>query len=1095
MASNFAFLEKRFPELADFGEKAERYVYNDPSTAIWKLGLIGETVVNLSYQYDHIPLPLENTAVQRIRVLDKEGMLSTDLVDILHALRKARNDAAHEGKGSTDKAKALLQMAFGLCEWFMQTYGDWNYQNQRFVMPSQQAEIIHLDRKAEETKDNQLAKKAEKRAAENTETVAKEKRKVQAGKAAKQYKKPEDVARYLIDQALRDAGWEVDTAELRHSKGTRPMKGHNMAIAEWPTGSDKTYKGFADYALFLGTRLVGVVEAKAIHKDVSSVIDHQCKDYARHICDKDTTYRIGTWGKDDNTYSVPFVFAANGRPYIKQYEEKSGIWFLDLRKPDNTAYALKGWPSPEGIEAMLERNKEEENHALETMPYDFLTDPHGLSLRYYQVEAIEAAEKAIMAGQKDILLAMATGTGKTRTILGMMYRFLKSKRFRRILYLVDRIDLGEQAEGVFASVKLEDLLTLNKIYNVNGLKDKVLDKETSVQVATVNSMMNRILYSEGADDAKYKKPAVTDFDLIIVDEAHRGYILDKDMDDDELLYRSQLDYQGKYRAVIEYFDAVKIGLTATPALQTKEIFGAPVYTYSYRDGVIDGYLVDHDAPHILKTKLSTEGIHFQKGDDLTLYDPDTGDIVHTELMDDEMDFDVDDFNRKVITESFNRTVLTEIAKDIDPEGDGKTLIFAVKDDHADLIVRILREIYAESGVPNDAIMKITDKAGEGNQKKVREAVKRFKNERFPSIAVTVDLLTTGIDVPEIVNLVFLRCVRSRILFEQMLGRATRLCPAIHKTKFDIYDPVGVYDALQPVSTMKPVAANPKTDFSHLLDGLSVLKETKRIQRQIDQVIARIQRKKEAMDETDRKSFEDLSGGVSPDGFIHSIREVPVTEAKDRILSFRPLFTMLDKVHRKTDKAVIISDKEDVLLEHSRGYGSGITPRDYLDEFAEYIRGNMNTIAALQILCTRPASLDRASLQSLRRTLDREGFTEQQLNTAISELSNKDITADIITIIRKYAIGSPLISHEERIKRAVDKLKEGHTFTQMEINWLDKIEAYLMNESVMSVDTFDEDSRFRGKGGFKRIDKIFKGQLAAIIKELNTYLYEDGGRPA
>ena len=205
-------------------------------------------------------------------------------------------------------------------------------------------------------------------------------------------------------------------------------------------------------------------------------------------------------------------------------------------------------------------------------------------------------------------------------------------------------------------------MTLDEIYNIKGLEDKEIDKETRIHVATVQSMIKRILYN--TEDTK---PAVSDYDLIIVDEAHRGYILDKEMGEDEVLYRDQTDYQSKYCYVIEYFDAVKIALTATPALQTTKIFGEPIFKYTYREAVIEGYLVDHDAPHELKTKLSTEGIHYKSGDTVTIYDPVTGEVTNSELMDDELDFDIESFNRKVITEPFNRTVLEEIAHDIDPE--------------------------------------------------------------------------------------------------------------------------------------------------------------------------------------------------------------------------------------------------------------------------------------------------------------------------------------------------------------------------------------------------------------------------------------------
>lgn len=1088
MKSNFEFLKDSFPVLANFGELSEKYLYTDSNSCLMKLGMIGETIVNLIFTYDKLPLPYDNTAVNRIDTLYREGLITHDLADILHALRKKRNLAVHENYASVEDGKALIQMAYSLTEWFMQTYGDWNYQSKPFVMPPDSAAAVSVDKAAEEAKEDILMDEASKVAAA-APAVSMDDRRKQAGKAAGRRFKSEDETRYLIDEQLRKVGWEVDTEKLRYSKGTRPAKGHNIAIAEWPTDSTVGNKGYVDYALFVGTQLVATVEAKAIHKDIPSVIDYQCKDYSRNIRAADAKYQIGSWGK----FKVPFTFATNGRPYLEQYDTKSGVWFLDLRQPDNVPKAMKGWMSPTGMMEQLEKDIQAKDRALKAMPYDLLRDKDGLNLREYQLKAIQAAENAILNGRQSILLAMATGTGKTRTILGMIYRFLKTGRFRRILFLVDRTSLGEQATDVFKEVKLEDLMTLDDIYNIKGLEDKAADKETRVQVATVQSMVKRILYN-GEDTM----PAVTDFDLVIIDEAHRGYILDKEMGEDELLYRDQTDYQSKYRSVVEYFDAVKIALTATPALQTTEIFGQPVYKYTYREAVIEGYLVDHDAPHELKTKLSQEGIHYKKGDTVTVYDTVTGEITNSELLNDELDFDVDKFNRKVITEPFNRAVLEEIARDIDPETpevQGKTLIYAVDDQHADLIVKILKEIYAKTGVDNDAIMKITGSVGGGNKKKVEEAIKRFKNERYPSVVVTVDLLTTGIDVPEITTLVFMRRVKSRILFEQMLGRATRLCPAIHKTHFEIYDPVGVYESLEDVNTMKPVVANPAASFTQLLEGLEVLQDDRQVKNQINQIVAKLQRRKRNMDSRTMEHFISMTGGKDPTQFITELQNSKPEEAKKQLLACKDVFEMLQQTRPNGGRKLVISDQEDELLSHTRGYGSSDRPEDYLDAFANYVKTNLNEVAALNIVCTRPKELTRESLKSLRLTLDREGFTTQQLNTAISQMTNEEITADIISLIRRYAIGSALISHEARIRKAVDKLKKAHHFSMQELNWISRMEKYLMEESVLNVAVFDEDGRFKAQGGFNKINKVFGNQLESIVLELNEYLYDDGGRTA
>lgn len=1086
MKSNFEFLNDKFPVLANSGGLAEQYCYSDPNSCLLKLGMMGETIVNLIFTYDRIPLPFDNTAVKRISTLFREGLITSDLSDILHALRKVRNKAAHENYGTTEESKTFLQMTYGLCEWFMQTYGDWEYQNQPFVMP-QPALVVAVDKTAEKQLEEKLIEEAEETAAKSSK-VDVAARKKQAQKAAGLRQKTEAETRYMIDEQLRKIGWEADTPNLRYSKGTRPQKGRNLAIAEWPTDSTVGKKGYADYALFVDTKMVATIEAKAEHKDIPSVIDFQCKDYSKNIRAEDADYQIATWGE----YKVPFTFATNGRPYLEQYDTKSGIWFLDLRLPYNAPKALRGWISPEGMMELLEKDIEAGNKTLETMPYDFLQDPDGLNLRDYQVRAIRAAEEAVKSGQQNILLAMATGTGKTRTVLGMLYRFLKTGRFRRILFLVDRTALGEQAQDVFKEVKLEDLMTLDEIYNIKGLEDKSIDKETRIQIATVQSMVKRILYNE-----EETMPAVTDYDLVIIDEAHRGYILDKEMGDDELLYRDQLDYQSKYRSVVEYFDATRIALTATPALHTTQIFGQPVFKYSYREAVIEGFLVDHDAPHELTTKLSKEGIHYKKGDTVAIYDAVTGEIVNSELLVDELDFDVENFNKQVINESFNRTVLKEISRDIDPEApeQGKTLIYAVDDQHADMIVKILKEIYSETGVDNDAIMKITGSVGGGNKKKIQEAIKRFKNERFPSMVVTVDLLTTGIDVPEITTLVFMRRIKSRILFEQMMGRATRLCPEIHKTHFEIYDPVGVYDSLEDVNTMKPVVANPSTTLPQLMDGLEVMDDEEQIQYQINQILARMQRKNKNIPEKTLDYFKTLAEGKTPAQVISDVKGQDPAEAKKRLLKYAEAIKMMQEIRINGDRPVVISDEEDELVSHERGYGNSTKPEDYLDAFAEYVKTNMNEIAALNVICTRPKELTRDSLKSLLMTLDMAGFTPKQLNTAISELTNEEMAADIISLIRRYAIGSALISHEARIRLAVDRLKKAHNFSKQELNWLARMEKYLMEESVLNVKVFDEDVRFKSEGGFAKLNKVFENNLEGIVLELNEYLYDDGGRIA
>lgn len=1079
--SNFSFLQEKWPILAQLGENAEDYIYIDSNTSIFKSGLFAEKLVSIMFELDGvIPPEYENTHANRIKVLKSEGMLPQEIEELLFILRIHRNKAVHDGYESIEQAKSLVESAFKLGAWFMETYVDYQFITPYFIMPEDKPRNVDYEGMLKEKEAEIERLMQQLTTAPQDASVTKAERQKKAREAASKIQLDERQTRYLIDEQLRQVGWEADTKTLRYSKGTRPQKGRNLAIAEWPTDSTVGDRGAVDYALFVGLKLVGIVEAKRYHVDIPSVIDYQCRDYAKCIREEDKDYTIANWGE----YKVPFLFATNGRKYLKQLEIKSGIWFLDTRKLSNIPKAQQGWMSPEGLMERLGKDTEGANEKLQNTSYDLLRDKDGLNLRDYQIKAIESAEEAIRNGQEKVLLSMATGTGKTRTLLGLIYRMIKSNRFNRVLFLVDRTALGEQAQDVFKEVKIEDLMTLDEIYNVKGLEEKDIDRETKIHVATVQSLVKRIMYNDSES-----MPAISDYDLIVIDEAHRGYILDKEMGEDEILYRNQEDYVSKYRTVIEYFDAAKVALTATPALHTTQIFGKPVFSYSYREAVIEGYLVDHDAPHIIKTKLSTEGIKYQAGDIVPIYDPVTGEVVNSDALEDELKFDVEQFNRQVITENFNRVVLEEIAQNINPDGEGKTLIFAVDDTHANLIVKILKEIYEEYGVDSEAVMKITGSVGGGNKKKVMEAIKRFKNEKFPNVVVTVDLLTTGIDVPEINTLVFMRRVKSRILFEQMLGRATRLCPAIGKTHFEIYDPVGVYESLQAVSTMKPVVASKSATFEDLIKGLEVVDTEAKKQNQIDMIIAKLQRKSKKMSQKQLEHFKSIAEGQTPKTFMEKLKQMEPEEAKHYIEKTKKVFEIFNEGGTGGTRPVVISDKEDEIREHTRGYGNAMKPEDYLEEFKKFITENMNQIAALNIVCTRPKELTREALKSLMLELDRHSFTEKQLNTAWTELKNEDIAADIISLIRQQALGSTLINHEDRIKNAVGKLRKNHAFSKMELDWLKRIENYLLNESVLTKETFDTGA-FQTQGGFKRIDKIFKNELEDIIQEVNDYLYDD-----
>ena len=776
-------------------------------------------------------------------------------------------------------------------------------------------------------------------------------------------------------------------------------------------------------------------------------------------------------GPEFGEFKVPFVFATNGRPYLKQLETKSGIWFRDVRKPTNLSRALSGWYTPEGLKQVLGQDFERSHEQLSQEPTEYL------QLRDYQLDAIHAVEAGLEEGKREMLLAMATGTGKTRTCIGLCYRLIKTKRVRRILFLVDRTALGKQALNAFKESQLEGLRTFSEIFDIKELKDVEPEVDTKIHVATVQSLVKRVLFCDDEEGP----PPVDRYDCIVVDECHRGYLLDKELSDLEFSFRDEADYVSKYRRVLEHFDAVKVGLTATPAVHTVEIFGQPVFQYSYREAVIDGYLVDHEPPMRIETKLGKDGITWEAGTQLEMFDPGTGEIDSSTL-EDEVSVEIEQFNRRVVTENFNRAVCGELAKRIDPELDEKTLIFCVTDDHADLVVKVLKEeLEKQYGEVDDrAVVKIT-----GTADRPLELIRRYRNEREPNIVVTVDLMTTGIDVPKICNLVFLRRVKSRILYHQMLGRATRLCDEIKKEAFRIYDAVDIYSALAPFSDMKPVVPNPKVPFEQLVGEL-VDADREEVQKAIvEQFIAKLQRKARLLTAAQEEDFAAVAGGATAD-VLEELLTADTKTAARWITDHSGAAAFLDRV-RKPAERVLISHHEDKLLRVEDGFGAAASPGDYLDGFKEFVTSNLNALPAMIVVTQRPRELTRAQLKQLVMALDAAGYSEINLRTAWRQAKNEDIAATIIGFIRQAALGDPLVPYSKRVERAMEQVLGRGEWTPPQRQWLERIGKQLVKNVVVDQQALNE-GQFQARGGFSRINKVFGGRLDHILGDISEAIW-------
>ncbi|RWQ14151.1 type I restriction-modification system endonuclease [Mesorhizobium sp.] len=884
--------------------------------------------------------------------------------------------------------------------------------------------------------------------------------------AATKIELDESQTRALIDQQLRDRGWEANTRTLRHSAGVRPAKGRNVAIAEWPTAS-----GPADYALFVGTNLIGLVEAKRQRKNVSAAID-QAERYSAGISDNsDFALAGGPWGE----YRVPFVFAANGRSYLKQIETASGVWFRDTRRSANHRRALVDWLTPEGLAGLLEVDQDAATATLKTEPFEF-----GFPLRPYQEGAIRAVETALAAERRSMLVAMATGTGKTKLAIALLYRLLSAKRFRRICFVVDRSALGHQTEGEFSTTKVVSGKTFAEIFGLKGLEDVTPELETKVHICTIQGLVKRVLFAADTSEA----PPVDQYDLMVIDECHRGYLLDREMSDAELSFRGQDDYISKYRRVLEYFDAVKIGLTATPALHTTDIFGEPIFRYSYREAVIDGYLIDHEPPIRIETALARAGIKFEKDEQLDLLNTQTGeiDLAHAP---DEIRFEVDQFNRQVITPEFNRVVAEELARHIDPALPGKTLIFAATDAHADMVVSAIKKAFSEAygDIDDAAVKKIT-----GSVDQVQNLIRSFRNDATPQIVVTVDLLTTGIDVPKITNLVFLRRVNSRILYEQMIGRATRQCPEIGKDIFRIFDAVDLYPHLQNLTDMKPVVVNPSISFEQLVRELTEATDDHHRDTIREQLAVKLRRRLKKLPDEARQRLEAVAG-EPPEAMLQRLLAGDAVALAAWLKDRSAIGPILDwQADGENPRLVPISHHSDEVVAVTRGYGEADKPEDFLDGFSAFVRDNVNAIAALKLVVTRPRDLTRADLKELRLALDRKGYSEANLRRAWADARNEEIAASIIGFVRQAAIGDPLTPYEDRVRAAMRMIMASRQWTEPQRKWLERIERQMVIGTVLDRTSFDEQP-FAGLGGYPRINRVLDGQLDGIIKQLQESAWE------
>lgn len=870
------------------------------------------------------------------------------------------------------------------------------------------------------------------------------------------------------DPKLDAAGWR------------RPPGSASPLHDPYRTEEEETDNGPADYALWLDRHIAGIVEAKKVTFGAQGVLT-QAERYSRGI-------RTSPYNFDG--FRSPFLYATNGEL----------IWFRDVRHPLNLSRQVAAFHTPAAFREMLTRDFDGACERLLQMPHD-----HPL-LRPYQRDANAAVEKALADRKRHMLVAMATGTGKTFTFVNQAYRLMKSGVAKRVLFLVDRRALAAQAVRAFASFEAEPGQKFDAIYEVYSSRfqtgdfgdDEKFDPKvlpTSyltnpqpghafVYVATIQRMAINVLGRQaifGVGDEDIDQDAdrldipIHAFDLIIADECHRGYTAAE---------------QSVWRNTLNHFDAIKVGLTATPASHTTSYFTHLAYRYDYGQAVRDGFLVDYDAVNI-RSNVRMNGVFLHEGENVEVVDPATG-LTRMDQLEDERQFDAAEIEARITAPHSNRKIIEEIGRYALEQEQRygrfpKMLIFAANDlpniSHADQLVATAREAF---GRGEAFVQKIT-----GRVDRPLQRIREFRNRPHPCVAVTVDLLTTGVDIPDLEFLVFLRPVKSRILFEQMLGRGTRKGEKIHKSHFTVFDCfdgtlLGYFRQVTAI-TAEPLD-KPARTIGELIEDIWNNRDR---DYNIRCLVKRLHRIDKQMSARAREQF----AAYLPDGDVaRYARGLTAALHQDFVSAMKLLRAasfqdLLVNYERARDSFLRAIETEDIVTSEwlvRDGAGNELKPEDYLAAFARFVCENRNHIDAIRVLLDRPRDWSGGVLAELRTKLTATSprFTEDQLRKA-HEVHYHRALVDIISMVKHAADDhAPLLTAAERVERAVAKVTAGKTFSPEQRQWLDRIREHLLTNLSIDPADFDVIPIFADRGGLGVARRVFDGQLNTLIGELN-----------
>jgi type I restriction enzyme R subunit len=914
---------------------------------------------------------------------------------------------------------------------------------------------------------------------------------------------PEQEARQDIDKQLEAAGWTVqDYKQLNLGASL------GVAIREFPL--KKT--GFADYLLFVDRKAVGVIEAKSYGTTLSGV-ELQTEKYARSVQEEEALPQVRP---------LRFVYESTGLE----------THFADTRDPDYRSRRVFAFHKPETFKDWLAQ-EDTLRARLKVMPA-----LSTLGLRGCQIDAITNLERSFAGARPRALIQMATGSGKTFTAVSFVYRLIKFANAKRVLFLVDRSNLGRQTLKEFQQyVTPDDGRKFTELYNVQHLTSNTLDPVNRVCITTIQRLYSMLSGEPELDlsteeisawerspegparEVSYNpKIPIETFDIIITDECHRS------------IYNL-------WRQVLEYFDAFIIGLTATPSKQTLGFFEQNlVMEYPHDRAVADGVNVGFEIYRI-KTKITEEGSVVKPG----VYIPKRDKLTRKqqwEELNEELHYSPSELDRSVVAVDQIRTILrtfhdklfTEIfphRKDVP-----KTLIFAKSDSHAEDIVHIAREVF-EKG--NEFCRKITYKTtGESPE----ALLASFRNSYNPRIAVTVDMISTGTDIKPLECLLFMRDVKSRVYYEQMLGRGTRtISPtdfnavtrdAPFKTHFVVVDAVGVTETAK--IDPKPLDRTPSTSFEVLLRSIAL---GSRNDDTISSFVSRLTKLDEIIDEANRQDIESAAGGrtfkeiinalldsIDPDKHEEKAQVLFETKepsdeqlgaTRDQLIeaACKPfddptLREAIKNAKTKTDQWIDQWSIDEPVAAGWDAYAKE-NALSLVQSFEQFIQNNKDEIIALQLIYSKPYRRRGLNFQEIKELANALQKQSQYLNPevlwkAYEQLDKSrvrgagtyKILTDIISLVR-YAIGEDayLEPFSDFVNERFDawisnEMRKGNSYSREQMEWLTMIKDHIAASVSISPGDFDN-VPFEQRGGRIKAWQLFGNNFDYLLGALNESL--------